>query len=371
MAGQVISKVATSDGGTHLISPSFYCTCATAAGTAAKIVIVNDPNITNAITLVNGLTIYVKFTNANTIASPKITVYNNSGTTASPTQGSTTLIAQKSIMRYGTTAPSTSAATSWQAGSVVALTYDGTNWVINNWLNDNTTYSNASLGQGRGTCSTAAGTAAKVVTLSSYALTTGGIVSIYFSTANTAAAPTLNINSKGAKKIFVDGVVTSATNPLKWDAGSTLTFIYDGTQYHLIAAPVSSSDIENILEDVDTTVPNLAETFPITITTQSYGSNLTLEQTVGYYKNGVVTIPFRMGKVSGASAMSFTSQEVFTIPTSYAPPAAFRFSIVCVKSWTAGNLFAGYVTLGPEGQALLSSYDTCQAWWGTLTYSLI
>lgn len=112
MAGQVISKVATSDGGTHLISPSFYCTCATAAGTAAKIVIVNDPNITNAITLVNGLTIYVKFTNANSVASPKITVYNNRGTVASPTQGSTTLIAQKSIMRYGTTAPSTSAATS-------------------------------------------------------------------------------------------------------------------------------------------------------------------------------------------------------------------------------------------------------------------
>jgi hypothetical protein len=39
-------------------------------------------------------------------------------------------------------------------------------------------------------------------------------VSIYFSTANTAAAPTLNINSKGAKKVFVNGVVTSGTNPL-------------------------------------------------------------------------------------------------------------------------------------------------------------
>lgn len=249
MAGQVISKVATSDGSTHLISPSFYCTCATAAATAAKAVIVNDPSITNAITLVNGLTIYVKFTYANTVASPKITVYNNSGTAASPTQGSTTLIAQKSIMRYGTTAPSTSAATSWQAGSVVALTYDGTNWIIDNWLNDNSTYSNASLGQGRGTCSTAAGTAAKVVTLGSYALTTGGIVSIYFSTANTAVAPTLNINSKGAKNVFVDGVVTSATNPLTWDAGSTLTFIYDGTQYHLISAPMSSADVDTILED--------------------------------------------------------------------------------------------------------------------------
>ena len=112
MAGQIVSKIIAGDGSKNLISPSFYCTCATAAGTAAKIVIVNDPDIVDAITLTNGLTIYVKFTNANTVASPKITVYNNSGTAASPTQGSTTLIAQKSIMRYGTTAPGTSAATS-------------------------------------------------------------------------------------------------------------------------------------------------------------------------------------------------------------------------------------------------------------------
>ena len=111
MAGQVITKIAASSG-THLVSTSFYGTCTTAAGTAAKEVVVNDPNITDTITLVNGMTLAVKFTNSNTVASPKITVYNNSGTAASPTKGSTTLIAQKSIMRYGTTAPSTTAATS-------------------------------------------------------------------------------------------------------------------------------------------------------------------------------------------------------------------------------------------------------------------
>jgi hypothetical protein len=132
--GQVLTKTSNTDNAVEWATPqssteqsTYYGTCSTASGTAAKVVIINDPNITNSITLVNGLTIYVKFTYANTVASPKITVYNNSGTAASPTQGSTTLIAQKSIMRYGTTAPSTSAATSWQAGSVVALTYDGTN----------------------------------------------------------------------------------------------------------------------------------------------------------------------------------------------------------------------------------------------------
>lgn len=43
------------------------------------------------------------------------------------------------IMRYGTTAASTAAASSWNAGAVVPLTYDGTNWIINNF--NNTTYS--------------------------------------------------------------------------------------------------------------------------------------------------------------------------------------------------------------------------------------
>lgn len=138
MAGQVITKISASSG-THLISSSFYGTCSTAAATAAKEIIINDPNITDAITLVNGMTLAVKFTNSNSVASPKITVYNNIGTAASPSKGSTTLIAQKSIMRYGTTAPSTSAATSWTAGAVVLFIYDGTNWVESSSWDNNTT----------------------------------------------------------------------------------------------------------------------------------------------------------------------------------------------------------------------------------------
>ena len=139
MAGQVITKISASSG-THLISSSFYGTCSTAAATAAKEVIINDPAITDAITLINGMTLAVKFTYANGVASPKITVYNNGGSAASPSKGSTTLIAEKSIMRYGTTAPSTSAATSWTAGAVVLFVYDGTNWVeSSSWDNDTNT----------------------------------------------------------------------------------------------------------------------------------------------------------------------------------------------------------------------------------------
>ena len=52
-----------------------------------------------------------------------------------------------------------------------------------------------------GTCSTAAGTAAKVVSIPGFALATGAEVTVRFTVTNTASSPTLNINGTGAKPI--------------------------------------------------------------------------------------------------------------------------------------------------------------------------
>ena len=192
-----------------------FGSCSTAAATAAKTVTLDD---SMSFTLAKGASVFVKFTNANSVASPTLAV---NGTTA------------KAIMRYGTTAPSTSAKTSWQAGSVVHLVYDGTYWQMVGWLNDDTTYSNATLGQGYGTCATAEATAAKAVTLSGYALVTGGIVAVKF-TYGLCANATLNINSKGAKSIFIDGAAVTATTAKRVLAGDIATFVYDGTQYQFV-----------------------------------------------------------------------------------------------------------------------------------------
>ena len=100
------------------------------------------------------------------------------------------------------------------------------------WSPD-TTYSNASLGQGYGTCATAESTAAKVVTLSGYALVTGGIVGVKF-TYGLCASATMNINSKGAKSIFIDGAAVTATTAKRVLARDIAYFIYDGTQYHFL-----------------------------------------------------------------------------------------------------------------------------------------
>ena len=188
-----------------------FGSCSTAAETVTL-----DDSMT--FTLAKGASVFVKFTNSNTVASPTLAV---NGTTA------------KAIMRYGTTAPSTSAATSWQAGSVVHLVYDGTYWQMVGWLNDNTTYTNASLGQGYGTCATAEATAAKAVTLSGYTLVTGGIVAVKF-TYGLCASATMNVNSKGAKSIFIDGAAVTATTAKRVLAGDIAYFIYDGTQYQFL-----------------------------------------------------------------------------------------------------------------------------------------
>lgn len=101
-----------------------YCTCSTAGGTAAKVATIESGSLTS---LNKGDQAIVKFTNANSVASPTLQV----GTTTA-----------KSIKRYGTTAPSTSAATSWNAGSAILFVYDGTYWQQIGFLN--TTYSEIS-----------------------------------------------------------------------------------------------------------------------------------------------------------------------------------------------------------------------------------
>lgn len=194
----------------------YYGVCGTAAATAAKTVTVDD-----GFALTTGAQVTVKFTCANTIANPTLNV---NGTGAKP------------IYRYGTTAMSTGTTTSgWIANSVQTFTYDGTGWVRDYWYN--TTYSNASLGQGYAACSTEEATIAKTAALSSYSLTTGGITAVKF-TYNVPAGATLNINGKGAKAIYYrDAAITDGI--IK--AGDIATFIYS-TYYHLISIDRAEDD---------------------------------------------------------------------------------------------------------------------------------
>lgn len=82
-----------------------------------------------------------------------------------------------------------------------------------------------------GTCSTAAATAAKTVSVTGFTLATGAKVTVKFTVTNTASSPTLNVNSTGAKAIYYRGAAISAGYLA---ANRTYTFVYNGTQYELI-----------------------------------------------------------------------------------------------------------------------------------------
>lgn len=91
------------------------------------------------------------------------------------------------------------------------------------------------------TCSTAAGTAAKVITISGWTPASGDILGVRFSTANTAATPTLKVNGT-TKSIYVGNATpNSTTNPLRWAANDMVYFQYDGTYFRYITkAPLKT-----------------------------------------------------------------------------------------------------------------------------------
>lgn len=91
-----------------------------------------------------------------------------------------------------------------------------------------------------GTCSTAAGTVAKTVAASGFVLATGAKIIVKFTATNTAANPTLNVNSTGAKPIFYRGAAISAGYLAN---KRVYTFVYDGTNYELIGDVNTNSSV--------------------------------------------------------------------------------------------------------------------------------
>ena len=149
--------------------------------------------------LVAGTSIIVKFNYNNTAANPTLALDND------------TTLGQYPIRQYGSTAASTSdATTGWYAGSSVILTFDGSAWIMNKGVNTNTTYTICEV-----VCATSASTAAKTATATYFTLTNRGsfVFPITFRYANSkAAALTLNIASTGAKPLYINGALSSASN---------------------------------------------------------------------------------------------------------------------------------------------------------------
>lgn len=137
------------NGSVYNIAATAYTTCTTAAGTTAKVISLSG------LVIQEGVTIHVKFAEGNTASNPTLTV--DGALSSTGTDASTTAIA---IMSHGTTRVGTTiGASSWRAGEVVSLTYDGTNWIAD--YNEDTTYT-FSGGTNKFTYTPAGGTAQDV-----------------------------------------------------------------------------------------------------------------------------------------------------------------------------------------------------------------
>lgn len=87
------------------------------------------------------------------------------------------------------------------------------------------------------TCSTAAATAAKTATVANgatFSLFQGAKVSVKFTYANSAASPTLNVASTGAKAIWFAGA--ALTSAQYWAANQVIDFVYDGSYWQVLGA---------------------------------------------------------------------------------------------------------------------------------------
>ena len=84
-----------------------------------------------------------------------------------------------------------------------------------------------------GTCSTAAGTAAKVVTCADFDhLLEGVTIHVKFTHTNTASNATLNVNSTGAKPLCKYGTTRAGrTVADSWESGAIVSLTYDGTSW--------------------------------------------------------------------------------------------------------------------------------------------
>lgn len=107
----------------------------------------------------------------------------------------------------------------------------------------------AKAGNGYGTCSTAAATTAKTVAITDFILIKNGKVSVFFTTANSAANATLNVNNTGAKPIKAMG---ANVQPGLIKARTIVQFQYDGSSWNIVGmfGLEKSQDPESLFVDM-------------------------------------------------------------------------------------------------------------------------
>jgi len=153
----------------------------------------------------------------------------------------------------------------WSANTIITFMYDGTYFRYISARAAASVVPPDGAGTWYGTCRTTATTQAKVGTIANFRLMPGAFVVLRCTTANTYASAkiTLNINSTGAKDVYVNNAVTSANNNLLWDIGDILTFVYDGTYYRFVSSDADRKKADNAYTMASTASETVSELFKV------------------------------------------------------------------------------------------------------------
>ena len=191
-----------------------------------------------------GARITIKFTNGNTATAPTLKIVNISGTQ---------LFEAKAIWNANTVA-SVDNPVLWGANATITFVYDGNVWIVEN---KPSSYSVS--------CDTSADNQIKRPVLNNIAQPVGAIilngttVTVNFSIANTYTntnnhtAVQLNLSDTGAADIYKNGIVTSYSNQLLWNANTELTFVRKGQYWYLVSRSDASETAENFITEIGTT----------------------------------------------------------------------------------------------------------------------
>ena len=200
---QARANIGAGTGGGTVVSG--YGTCSTDGGTSAKVVTIADTNWKLKV----GTIIGVKFTNTNSASNVTLNV-NNTGAKSIYYSNIVYTGNNENIVGY--------------SGKIIYYMYDGTYWC---WLNSSVEKDTLTSAY----CDTTSATAAKTASYTNYQLLAKSYLHITMTNANTSkTALTLNVNGKGAKPIYINGIASSMTN-YTLPAGTYIIY-YDGANYH-------------------------------------------------------------------------------------------------------------------------------------------
>lgn len=208
---------------------AYSATSSTGASTATK-----EVSCANFPALAAGATVTVRFSVANTATSAIKLNVNSTGDKTVYVNGATTGSSNQLL---------------WAANANITFTYDGTYWRVvsepRSWY---------------GTCSTAAGTAAKTSAINEVVVCKGTTISLNMTNENTSTSATLNVGSTAAKNVYYGTTTTSPTteNGFGWTAASTASFVFDG-QYWRIGDTSALSKLMSMQTTISTHTTQIAQ----------------------------------------------------------------------------------------------------------------